>query len=155
MLEYCYSLLLSFDIGGLEYLNEHLLFCSPSPNLTDTEIQYILNKIGSALCYFYEHTINDGVTFTALNNNLRANNKVIRKACAQLKYLPDDHNKGRLYKSLFKTLIHNKNKFDEQTFLTLLSEVSFSLYKKFYFNNGFEINGHYFRIILKNAHTDI
>ncbi|WP_124098890.1 hypothetical protein [Ruminococcus sp. Marseille-P6503] len=27
--------------------------------------------------------------------------------------------------------------------------------KKFYVNNGFEINGHYFRMILKNAHTDI
>ena len=92
-----------------------------------------MNKIETVIFHFYEGLANYSF-YSSLNNNERANRMIIKRTCMYLRNMKNTCNKGKLYKSVFKTIFHNRNKYGNNEYRHLLEEAYISAFQNK--NNG-------------------
>ncbi len=90
--------------------------------LTSTQHEYILNKLSSIVNYYHNNVYYNFKLFKALNNNQKLNNFEINisRICLNMRYMPNNKNKGDFFKYLMFFIRHNKKRFSEKSYDKML-----------------------------------
>lgn len=90
--------------------------------LTLTQHKYILNKVSSVVNYYNHDVYYNFKLFKALNNNQKLKNFEINinRICLNMRYMPNNKNKGDLFKHIMFFMRHNKKRFSEKSYDNML-----------------------------------
>ena len=106
-------------------LSEQKKFCH---KLMALDQQYLIMKIDNCISSYY-NSLPNGRFYSSRNNNERTDIAVLNRTAMYLGHMVNNTNKGLLLKALFKTLSHNKSKYEPYEYDRLLAEIVISAFK--------------------------
>ena len=123
ILKATYTAIMTSDIFAVLDIEANLSKLTEKNILTKAQICYIFNKVNNFTKYWYNEVLVNAKLFNSLNNNYKLDTTWIARICMYMKYMPQNENKGLMFKNIIKFLIHTKHKFSKDWYERYIEKV--------------------------------
>lgn len=123
ILKATYTALMTNDIYAVMDIEAQLYKLIETNILTKSQICYIFNKVNYFIRFWYNEVLVNAKLFNSLNNNYKLDTMWIARICMYMRYMPQNENKGLMFKNIMKFLLHNKHKFSKHWYEKYVTKV--------------------------------